>query len=122
MMNIQDHVELLSRVDVFESLSEEEIREVLRDLLSRLRSCSRLRSNSSDRRLRKSMPKMNSLNSEASILPRKMSAALKRKDSSCAREIFSLFKAVSNPFAGFRRGRNADVILRQRLRDRYFVL
>jgi CRP-like cAMP-binding protein len=34
-MDIQDHVELLSRVDVFESLSEEEIRELLRDLLQR---------------------------------------------------------------------------------------
>jgi len=34
-MDIQDHVELLSRVDVFESLSEEEIREVLSDLLQR---------------------------------------------------------------------------------------
>src|ERR671911_2122888 len=34
-MNIQDHVELLSRVDIFESLSKEEIREILRDLPQR---------------------------------------------------------------------------------------
>jgi CRP/FNR family transcriptional regulator, cyclic AMP receptor protein len=34
-MDVQEHVELLSRVDVFESLSEEEIREILRDLLQR---------------------------------------------------------------------------------------
>src|SRR5579863_472025 len=51
---------------------------------------SRLRSNSSERRLRKSRPKMNSLNSEASILPRRMSADLKRKLSSWERVIFSL--------------------------------
>ena len=37
------------------------------------------------------MPKMNSLNSEASILPRSMSAAFRRKDSSWARVIFSCF-------------------------------
>jgi CRP/FNR family cyclic AMP-dependent transcriptional regulator len=34
-MDLQEHVELLSRVDIFESLSEEEIREILRDLLQR---------------------------------------------------------------------------------------
>src|SRR5690606_6912423 len=51
----------------------------------------RLRSNSSDRRLMNSMPKMNSLNSLASILPRRMSAALKRKPSSWERVIFSCF-------------------------------
>jgi CRP-like cAMP-binding protein len=34
-MDLQEHVELLSRVDIFESLSEEEIREVLSDLLKR---------------------------------------------------------------------------------------
>jgi CRP/FNR family transcriptional regulator, cyclic AMP receptor protein len=34
-MNLQEHVELLSGVDIFESLSEEEIREILRDLLQR---------------------------------------------------------------------------------------
>jgi hypothetical protein len=32
-MNEDEQVELLSRVDIFESLSEEEIREILRDLL-----------------------------------------------------------------------------------------
>ena len=41
--------------------------------------------------LEKSRPKMNSLNSEASILPRRMSAALKRKHSSWERVIFSRF-------------------------------
>ncbi len=34
-MNEDEQVELLSRVDIFESLSEEEIREILRDLLQR---------------------------------------------------------------------------------------
>ena len=34
-MDLQEHVELLSRVDIFESLSKEEIREILRDLLQR---------------------------------------------------------------------------------------
>src|SRR5215216_599654 len=34
-MNIQEHVELLSGVDIFESLSEEEIRGILSDLLQR---------------------------------------------------------------------------------------
>jgi CRP/FNR family cyclic AMP-dependent transcriptional regulator len=34
-MDLQEHVELLSRVDIFESLSEEEIREILSDLLQR---------------------------------------------------------------------------------------
>src|SRR5215203_1306766 len=34
-MNEQEHVELLSGVDIFESLSEEEIREILSDLLQR---------------------------------------------------------------------------------------
>ena len=34
-MNEEEQVELLSRVDIFESLSEEEIREILRDLLQR---------------------------------------------------------------------------------------
>jgi CRP/FNR family cyclic AMP-dependent transcriptional regulator len=34
-MNLQEHVELLSRVDVFESLSREEVREILDDLLQR---------------------------------------------------------------------------------------
>src|SRR5215212_850435 len=34
-MDLQEHVELLSGVDIFESLSEEEIREILRDLLQR---------------------------------------------------------------------------------------
>jgi CRP/FNR family transcriptional regulator, cyclic AMP receptor protein len=34
-MNEKDHVELLSRVDIFESLSEEEIRELFSDLLQR---------------------------------------------------------------------------------------
>jgi CRP-like cAMP-binding protein len=34
-MNEKEHVELLSRVDIFESLSKEEIREILRDLLQR---------------------------------------------------------------------------------------
>src|SRR5829696_401663 len=34
-MNLQEHVELLSGVDIFESLSEEEIREILSDLLQR---------------------------------------------------------------------------------------
>jgi len=38
---------------------------------------------------------MNSLNSEASILPRRMSAALKRKDSSWARVILGLLNACS---------------------------
>ena len=37
------------------------------------------------------MPKMNSLNSEASILPRRMSVAFRRKASSRARVIFSCF-------------------------------
>src|SRR5215213_4763201 len=35
MMNEEEQVELLSRVDIFESLSKEEIRELLRDLLER---------------------------------------------------------------------------------------
>jgi CRP/FNR family transcriptional regulator, cyclic AMP receptor protein len=34
-MDLQEHVELLSGVDIFESLSEEEIRELLSDLLQR---------------------------------------------------------------------------------------
>src|SRR5215212_713482 len=34
-MDLQEHVELLSGVDIFESLSEEEIREILDDLLQR---------------------------------------------------------------------------------------
>jgi CRP-like cAMP-binding protein len=34
-MDLQEHVELLSRVDVFESLQKEEIREILSDLLQR---------------------------------------------------------------------------------------
>ncbi|HEX5913000.1 MAG TPA: Crp/Fnr family transcriptional regulator, partial [Rubrobacter sp.] len=34
-MDLQEHVELLSGVDIFESLSEEEIREILNDLLQR---------------------------------------------------------------------------------------
>ena len=34
-MDLQEHVELLSGVDIFESLSEEEIREILSDLLQR---------------------------------------------------------------------------------------
>jgi CRP-like cAMP-binding protein len=34
-MNEEQQVELLSRVDIFESLSEEEIREILSDLLQR---------------------------------------------------------------------------------------
>ena len=42
-------------------------------------------SNTSEQRLRKSMPKMQSLNPEASILPRRMSAALKRCRSSCCK-------------------------------------
>src|SRR5271165_1361851 len=54
-----------------------------------LRRRLRLRSNSSERRLMKSRPKINSLNSEASILPRRMSAALRRKLSSWERVIFS---------------------------------
>lgn len=51
------------------------------------RSASRMRacccSNTSEACFRKSIPKMYSLNSEASILPRKMSAALSRCRSSC---------------------------------------
>ena len=46
------------------------------------------------------MPKMNSLNSEASILPRRMSAAFRRKDSSWARVIFSCF--IFRPLSRFR--------------------
>src|SRR5215210_4571182 len=34
-MNQEEQVELLSRVDIFESLPKEEIREILRDLLQR---------------------------------------------------------------------------------------
>ena len=34
-MNEEEHVELLSRVDIFESLSREEVREVIGDLLRR---------------------------------------------------------------------------------------
>src|SRR5688572_31346445 len=34
-MDLQEHVELLSGVDIFESLSKEEIREILNDLLQR---------------------------------------------------------------------------------------
>ena len=49
--------------------------------------CARLRSNSSESRFRNSIPKMNSLNSDASILPRRMSAALNRKDSNRTRVI-----------------------------------
>jgi len=35
MMNVEKQVELLSRVDIFESLSKEEVREILNDLLER---------------------------------------------------------------------------------------
>jgi hypothetical protein len=34
-MNLQEQVELLSGVDIFEGLSKEEIREILNDLLRR---------------------------------------------------------------------------------------
>src|SRR5215213_8782766 len=34
-MNVQEEVELLSRVDIFEGISNEEIREILDDLLKR---------------------------------------------------------------------------------------
>jgi hypothetical protein len=53
-------------------------------------TCSRRSSNTSEQRLRNSIPKMYSLNSEASILPRRMSAALNR----CTR--INVFKASRN--------------------------
>ena len=34
-MNVEEEVELLSRVDIFEGLSKEEVREILEDLLKR---------------------------------------------------------------------------------------
>ncbi len=74
---------------VFQQLAQERGVGDVGELL--FRRCSRFRSNSSERRFRKSIPKINSLNSEASILPRKMSAALKRKFSSWERVIFSRF-------------------------------
>ena len=46
---------------------------------------SRRASNTSEHRFRNSIPKMYSLNSEASILPRRMSAAANRWRSSCGR-------------------------------------
>ena len=63
------------------------------------RSASRMRarccSNTSEACFRKSIPKMYSLNSEASILPRKMSAALSRCRSSCG----SVRRGIrTNPF------------------------
>ena len=53
-------------------------------------------SNSSYMRVMNSIPKINSLYSDASILPRRISAALNRKDSSCCNVIFSLFMLYSN--------------------------